>query len=91
MPSTVNVSVRMDPELKRQADIFFAQLGLTLSSATGIFVRQCLQRGKIPFELEVDPFYSQANQARLRASVDQADRGEFAKTTTLVELEAATE
>jgi len=81
----------MDPELKRQADIFFAQLGLTLSSATGIFVRQCLQRGKIPFELEVDPFYSQANQARLRASVDQADRGEFAKTTTLVELEAATE
>jgi len=47
----------MDPELKRQADAFFAQLGLTMSSATGIFVRQCLLRGKIPFELEVDPFY----------------------------------
>ena len=57
MSRTVNVSVRMDPELKRQADAFFAQLGLTMSSATGIFVRQCLLRGKIPFELEVDPFY----------------------------------
>ena len=89
MSGTVNVSVRMDPELKKQADAFFAQLGLTLSSATGIFVRQCLQRGKIPFELEVDPFYSHANQARLHASVDRAEQGEFAKTTTLTELEAA--
>jgi len=80
----------MDPELKKQADAFFAQLGLTLSSATGIFVRQCLQRGKIPFELEVDPFYSQANLERLRVSIDSAQQGEFAKTTTLAELEAVT-
>ena len=91
MSRTVNVSVRMDPELKKQADSFFAQLGLTLSSATGIFVRQCLQRGKIPFELEVDPFYLEANQERLRVSIDRATRGDFATITTLDELEAATQ
>ena len=88
MAGTVNVSVRMDPELKKRADAFYAQLGLTLSSATNIFVRQCLQRGKIPFELEVDPFYSEENQARLGDSIARAERGEFAKITTLDELEA---
>jgi len=90
MADTVNVSIRMDRKLKAEADAFFAQVGLTMSSATGIFVRQCLQRGKIPFDIAADPFYSDANTAALRESIAQADRGEFAQVTTLDELTAMT-
>jgi len=89
MAETVNVSIRMDRDLKAQADAFFTELGLTMSSAVGVFVRQCLRRGKIPFDLELDPFWSEANQAWLRESIAQAERGEFARVTTLDELEAA--
>jgi len=86
MADTVNVSLRMDRDLKNQADDFFSSVGLTMSSAVSVFVRQCLRKGKIPFEIEADPFYSDANQARLKESIAQAERGEFAKVTTLEEL-----
>ena len=89
MADTVNVSIRMDRQLKAQADEFFAQVGLTMSTAVGVFVRQCLLRGKIPFDIEADPFYGAANQARLRGSIAKAERGEFAMVTTLDDLEAA--
>jgi DNA-damage-inducible protein J len=90
MASTVNVSLRMDRQLKQDADAFFDDLGLTLSSAVNVFVRQCLRRGKIPFELEADPFYSEANQAWLRESIAEAERGEVV-IKTMAELEAMAE
>ena len=70
-----NVSVRMEEELKAEADAFFGGLGLTLSAAVNVFVRQCLLRGKIPFEIEADPFWSQANQRRLREAVADIEAG----------------
>jgi len=53
-----------------------------------IYVRQSLRKGKTPSEIKSDPFYSEANQARLRESTAQAERGEFAKITSLEELMA---
>ena len=88
MGNTTNVSIRMDRELKAQADLFFADLGLTMSSAVGVFVRQCLRRGKIPFEVEADPFYSEANQTHLRAAITKARAREGLVVKTLDELEA---
>ena len=50
--------------------------------------RQCLRRGKIPFEVEADPFYSEANQAHLRAAVAKARAREGLVVKTLDELDA---
>lgn len=52
--ATINVTIRMDKELKTQADELFAALGLNMSTAVGIFCRQAVRLGKIPFELAVD-------------------------------------
>lgn len=52
--ATTNVSIRMDTELKAQADELFAELGLNLSTAFNIFVRQSLREGGIPFEIRTD-------------------------------------
>ena len=58
MAETTNLNIRIDRELKNQAEIFFKELGLNMSSAFNIFVHQSLQQGKIPFELSIvaDPF-----------------------------------
>ena len=50
-----------------------------MSSAFNIFVRQSLRQGKIPFEisLSADPFYSSANIAVLRKSIQEANEGKF--------------
>ena len=52
--ATTNVSIRMDTELKAQADELFAELGMNLSTAFNIFVRQSLREGGIPFEIHTD-------------------------------------
>ena len=49
--ATTNVSIRMDSDLKAQADALFAELGMNLSTAFNIFVRQSLPEGGIPFEI----------------------------------------
>ena len=49
--ATTNVTIRMDKELKAQADELFSALGLNMSTAMGVFCRQAVRLGKIPFEL----------------------------------------
>ena len=48
-----NISIRIDEDLKTDAEALFAKLGLTLSSATNIFFRQAVMRQMIPFSLVV--------------------------------------
>ena len=56
--STVPTQVRIDKDLKKQASELFSQLGLDMSSAMNMFLRQCVMRGGIPFEVAV-PQYKQ--------------------------------
>ena len=49
-----NISIRMDSDLKAQADALFNELGMNISTAFNIFVRQSLRDGKIPFEMFAD-------------------------------------
>lgn len=52
--ATTNISIRMDTELKAQADALFAELGMNLSTAFNIFVRQALREGGIPFRISLN-------------------------------------
>jgi len=92
MHETTNLNIRIDKELKEKAEVFFNELGLNMSSAFNIFVRQSLRQGKIPFELSIvaDPFYSSTNITNLRQSIQEANEGRFV-TKTLDELRAMEE
>ena len=59
--NTTNISIRMDADLKAQADALFAELGMNLSTAFNIFVRQSLREGGIPFEVKLE----QPNKERI--------------------------
>ena len=53
-----NISIRIDEDVKREAEALFARLGLTLSAATNVFYRQAVRTQSIPFPLtvvEADP------------------------------------
>jgi DNA-damage-inducible protein J len=52
--NTTNISIRMDADLKSQADDLFAELGMNLSTAFNIFVRQSLREGRIPFDISLN-------------------------------------
>ncbi len=52
--ASTNVTIRMDKDLKNQADELFSVLGLSFSTAVGVFCRQAVMRGKIPFELAAE-------------------------------------
>jgi DNA-damage-inducible protein J len=76
MEETVNVTIRLDKEIKEHAEELFDDFGMNLSTAFNIFVRQTLRQGKIPFEI-YDPFYSEKNQKRLARSIANAEAGKL--------------
>lgn len=51
--ATVPTQIRIDEELKKQSVELFSQLGLDMSSAINMFLRQCLLRGGLPFNVEL--------------------------------------
>lgn len=49
--ATTNISMRIDEELKTQAEELFADLGLNMTSAFTIFVKQAIREQGIPFSI----------------------------------------
>ena len=74
MADTINVTIRLDREIKERAESMFADFGMNLSTAVNIFTRQALRQGKIPFDIG-DPFYSEKNQAELRRRIEEIEAG----------------
>lgn len=69
-----NLNIRVDDTLKKQAETIFTELGISLSAATTMFLKQVVRCNGIPFELRVDPFYSAENQRRLLASKERMEQ-----------------
>jgi DNA-damage-inducible protein J len=83
------VSIRVNDQLKEQADNLFSRLGMSLSGAVNIFLTQSVRRGGLPFAVtleESDPFYSETNKAWLREGDRQLAEGRV-KTFTMDELD----
>lgn len=51
MPKTANINVRIDPQIKKEAEYVFSSFGITLSDAINIFLRKSIMHGGLPFEL----------------------------------------
>ena len=52
--ATVNMSIRMDTELKKQADAMLSDMGLNMTTAMNMLLRQVVRQGRIPFEIATD-------------------------------------
>ncbi|WP_104722293.1 type II toxin-antitoxin system RelB/DinJ family antitoxin [Helicobacter mesocricetorum] len=72
------IQVRVDKELKEEAERLFDDLGLDITTALRMFLKATVREQKIPFKLtrkEKDPFYSKENMARLKESIKELKEG----------------
>lgn len=53
MARTSNVFARVEPEIKEQAESVLNQLGIPMSNAIGMFLRQVVIQRGIPFEMKL--------------------------------------
>ena len=54
MADTVNFSVRMDSDIKKQCESLYNELGMNLTTAINVFLRQSLRAGCFPFDVKLE-------------------------------------
>lgn len=81
------VNVRMDEEVKKEMEETCKELGITMSTAFNIFARKMSREKRIPFEVSIDPFYSDTNIKAIKESIKQLKTGKVVEKT-IEELEA---
>ncbi|MBQ6503702.1 MAG: type II toxin-antitoxin system RelB/DinJ family antitoxin [Flexilinea sp.] len=75
MGNAVATQIRIDSDIKEQAESLFNELGLNMSSAVNIFLRSAIRENGIPFQLKLD----EPNETTL-AAVEEGDRIAYDKS-----------
>ncbi|HEW8374111.1 TPA: type II toxin-antitoxin system RelB/DinJ family antitoxin [Streptococcus pneumoniae] len=63
--SKMSISIRLDSEVKEQAQQVFSNLGMDMTTAINIFLRQAIQYQGLPFDVRLDE-----NRKLLKALTD---------------------
>jgi DNA-damage-inducible protein J len=83
--ATTNINVRVDENVKKNADNIFNELGMNMSTAINIFLKQAIREHGIPFDLKLE----QPNEETLMAMKDVEEgknlRGPFNSIEELME------
>ena len=85
--ATKNMTIRIDEEIKKDAEIFFDSLGLSMTAAINMFIKMSLRQNKIPFELSGDPFYNSYNVKYLENTLKDIESGKQYSKHDLIEVE----
>ena len=67
------ISIRMDDALKKDFDNVCGELGISMSAAIIMLAKKMTRENRLPFEVSIDPFYSDENMARLRKSIAEME------------------
>ena len=70
-----NLTISMDSDLKEKADVLFSELGMDLSTAFNLFVKESLRVGGIPFELTPNKETIEAMEESKRITYDSSIKG----------------
>lgn len=70
------IQVRVDDELKKDAEALFSDLGIDVPTAIRLFLKQSLIHNGIPFAIvRKDDFYNDHNMQVLKKSIQQLESG----------------
>jgi len=50
---TIVFSVRLNKEVKSNAEALFSEIGMNMTTAINVFLRRCILENRIPFEMGV--------------------------------------
>lgn len=66
-PKTINFSIRVDKDIKSQCESIYEELGINLTTAINVFLRQSLRAGGFPFDVRLDRPVQETITAMLEA------------------------
>ena len=69
----INISFRIEKDLKDELDILCGEIGMTVTTAFTIFAKKFVRERRLPFIVDADPFYSEKNMKRLKRSIEQLE------------------
>ena len=81
------VNFRIDEKTKKEMEQICDELGMNVTTALNIFIKKMIREKRIPFDVSVDPFYSESNIKALEESKRELEKGDVV-VKTLKELEA---
>jgi len=84
MPST-HIHVRIDDDTKQKAQRIFGDMGLDITTAVNMFIRQTVRNRTFPFIPSADPFFGDSNIAHLMSVKTDADAGRRMAVHDLIE------
>ena len=82
----VNVNIRMEKDVKDKLNEFCKEVGMNMSTLFNVFAKKVVRENKVPFNLDIDPFYSEENVKWIKESIKQLNEGKVV-TKTIEELE----
>ena len=77
MAQAVNVNFKLDADVKKSMEQACAELGLSMSAAFTVFAKKVGREKRIPFEISVDPFYSESNRRYLEQKLEDYKAGKL--------------
>lgn len=80
------VNFRIDENTKKEMEELCDELGITMTTALNIFIKKMTREKRIPFDVSVDPFYSESNIKAIEESIKQLKEGKVV-VKTIEELE----
>ncbi len=63
------INFRIDETTKKQMEQICNELGITMSTAFNIFAKKIIREKRIPFDVSIDPFYSESNMKAIDESI----------------------
>ena len=82
--TSTSLQVRLDPNLRNEAQAILDSLGIDISSAVRMFLHQVVVERGMPFRPCLDPFYNPANIAHLKKALDEVKAGRGIETHALI-------
>ena len=75
--ASANINVRTDAALKAQAQKIFESIGLDLSTAVNLFLKQTVKANNLPFTVGVSHVYPAENETEKRISLRGVWKGKY--------------
>ena len=69
------VNFRIDENLKKEMEKICSELGITMSTAFNMFAKKMAREKRIPFDVSIDPFYSESNIKHLEKVIEDIKTG----------------
>ncbi len=75
------INFRIDENTKKQMEQICNELGITMTTAFNIFAKKMIREKRIPFDVSIDPFYSENNIKAIKESIEQLKDGKVVVKT----------